>query len=215
MRARLLTRPSSPQSVRAEPQPVLPLVASLTQASRRTLTFDIENRPLSYWYEDASTAEVTVIAHKWADKPTTEVLLTGYVGATVHSILEDFRPVYDEAEVLVGHNIRKHDLPILNGAYIELGFPPLAPKLTIDTLRDLTRWKDIPRSLEYLADWLGCPLPKYHMSQHSWREANRFTRDGLALARQRCATDVEINEWCHRELVRRGLITKPPRIWSP
>ena len=87
--------------------------------------------------------------------------------------------------------------------------------LTVDTLRDMTAYKDIPKSLEYLADILGAPFQKFHMSQHSWRQANRLDEDGIALARKRCAVDVEVTEWVYRTMLERGLITKSPRIWRP
>lgn len=179
----------------------------------RALVLDIENRPLSYWY-DRPTAEVTVIAFKWMGEDETHVLEQNR-RTPVRALLRRFRPVYEKAEVVVGHNIRQHDLPILHGAYIEQGLAGLGECLTIDTLRDLTRYKDIPKSLEYLAEMLGAPYEKFHMTQHSWREANRFTEDGLDLARERCAVDVRVTEWVYLELVRRGLLTKPPRVWRP
>ena len=178
------------------------------------LVFDIENRPLSYWFDGASTAEVTVIAYKWLGSSRAKALVAGGSVALV-DVLEAFRPVYERAGVVIGHHVRGHDLPILNGAYIELGYEALEPKLTIDTLKDLVRWKDIPRSLDYLGDWLGCPIAKPHMSQHAWREANRFTAAGLKAAEKRCRNDVLVTEWCYHELLRRGLLTKPPRTWAP
>lgn len=184
-----------------------------SQSQRRALVFDIENRPLSYWY-DRPTAEVTVISYKWANDHQTHVVMQS-VKNSVEDVLAKFRPVYDEAEIVVGHNIRRHDLPILHGAYIEKGLPGLTAKLTIDTYRDLTNYKDIPKSLEYLAEMLGAPYEKFHMTQHSWREANRFEDRGLVLARKRCAVDVQVSEWVYHELVNRGLLTKPPRTWRP
>lgn len=181
---------------------------------RKVLVFDIENRPLSYWY-DRPTAEVTVIAYKWLgeDRPPHVLLQDGR--HSVRDILTAFREPYDEADAVLGHNIRRHDLPILHGACIEQGLPGLTPKLAIDTLRDLTGYKDIPRSLEYLADMLGAPFEKFHMSQHTWREANRFSNDGLRLARRRCAVDVEVTEWVYQELRRRRLLTRRPQTWRP
>lgn len=180
---------------------------------RRTLVFDIENRPLSYWY-DRPTAEVTVIAYKWFDEPKTHVLMQD-VDVPVRKILEDFRPVYDEAELVIGHNIRSHDLPILDGAYREAGLPGLTEIQTIDTYRQLANYKDIPKSLEYLADLLGAPYEKFHMTQHSWRQANRFASKGLQLARQRCAVDVQVSEWVYKKVTELGWLTKPSRKWRP
>ncbi len=190
-----------------------PLRVSITQRPLRALIFDIENRPLSYWY-DRPTAEVTVVSYKWMGQKGTKVLLQDST-TPLAQVLRFFRTVYDKAEVVIGHNIRRHDLPILHGAYIEQGLPGLAPKLTIDTLRDMTSYKDIPKSLEYLAEMLGAPYEKFHMTQHSWRQANRLEPKGLKLARERCAVDVQVTEWVYKEMLSRGLITKPARMWKP
>lgn len=187
------------------------LKIQISQRPLRALVFDIENRPLSYWY-DRPTAEVTVVSYKWLGDDEPQVLTQP---TPLVSILRHFQKVYDKAEVVIGHNIRRHDLPIIHGALIEQGLPGLGPKLTIDTLRDLTRYKDIPKSLEYLAEMLGAPQEKFHMTQHSWREANRLRKSGVKLARLRCAVDVQVTEWVYRELVARGLLTKPPRTWKP
>jgi hypothetical protein len=185
----------------------------LSSRPLRALVFDIENRPLSYWY-DRPTAEVTVIAYKWHGSKTTKILMQD-PSTSLAAILNEFRPVYEAAEVVIGHNIRSHDLPILDGAYRELGMPGLTEKLTIDTYKQLANYKDIPKSLEYLAEVLGAPYEKFHMSQHSWREANRMEGRGLQLARKRCAVDVRVTEWVYDELVRRQWLTKPARKWKP
>jgi len=189
------------------------LKVSVRRRPLRALVFDIENRPLSYWY-DRPTAEVTVIAYKWLGQKSTYVLMQD-PSTGVAEILSEFRPIYEKAEVVIGHNIRRHDLPILHGAYIEQALPGLPAKLSIDTLRDLTAYKDIPKSLEYLAEMLGAPYEKFHMTQHSWREANRMDEDGLRRARKRCAVDVQVTEWVYNELLRRGMLTKRARVWNP
>lgn len=205
---RPIWRPASPK------QPLTGRLRTSSPQPFRGLVFDIENRPLSYWYDGNPTAEVTVIAYKWLHEPEPHVLMQN-VSTSVRDILEPFRSEYERADVIIGHNVRRHDLPILHGAYIEQGMPGLEPRLTVDTLRDMTRYKDIPKSLEYLAEMLGAPFEKFHMTQHSWRQANRFTRNGLELARQRCAVDVQVNEWVYHELRRRAILTKPPRVWKP
>lgn len=185
----------------------------LTTTPANVLVFDIENRPLSYWYDGNPTAEVTLIASKWLGAYPVDVFSMRRGGN--RRILQQFRHLYEEADVVVGHNIRRHDLPILNGAYIEQGLQPLSPKLTVDTLRDLVGWKDIPKSLEYLCDWLDCPVPKFHMTQHSWRKANRLEDSGMLLAAERVEDDVRATEWVYLELLKRGLLKGGPRMWKP
>lgn len=185
----------------------------LTHDDAKALVFDIENRPLSYWYDGRPTAEVTTVSWKWLGNDGVKTELMSGVGNK--TLLSKFRPVYESAQIVVGHNIRSHDLPILNAAYLENGFDPLPPILTIDTYGDLLRYKDIPKSLEYLCELLECPFPKFHMTQHSWRQANRLHPDGLRLTRQRCEIDVRASEWCYLELIKRGWLVKPPKRWTP
>jgi hypothetical protein len=49
------------------PSRPLPMLAGLAseRGELRVLDFDIENRPLSYWYDGKSTAEITAIAWWW------------------------------------------------------------------------------------------------------------------------------------------------------
>jgi len=179
----------------------------------RVLCFDIENRPLSYWIPDTPTAEITAIAAAWADDPKTmRVWLLGRDDP--EAMLIGFIELYDQADMVTGHYIRKHDLPIINGALIEAGLRTLGPKLTQDTKLDMVAKSDIPATQEHLSDMLGIPADKYHMTQAMWREANRLTADGLALTERRVTDDVRQHIKLRAEMIQRGLL-KAPRVWRP
>ena len=134
--------------------------------------------------------------------------------ASAERMLLRFRDAYEEADMLTGHYFRSHDLPILNAAYVEYGYPPLGPKLVSDTKTDLVRWKDLPKSQEYLGDLFETPQPKQGMSQHQWREANRLTPQGTNATRARVVSDVVQHKQLRAALIERGLLG-PPRVWSP
>ena len=89
----------------------------------RVLDFDIENRPLSYLGMDYTTGEVTAIAASWEGKQHVWVKLLGR--NTALEMLAGFAELYNQADIVTGHYIRKHDLPVLNGAMLEHGLPPL------------------------------------------------------------------------------------------
>lgn len=179
----------------------------------RVLDFDIENRPLSYWRPDRPTAEVTAIAWAWVDDPfTVHAAVLGR--ATAEQMLNAFLDAYNAADMVTGHYIRNHDLPIVNGALTELGLPNLGPKLSQDTKNDLIKWADIPKSQEHLAEMLGVPAPKVGMSQHRWREANRLTERGLEATYERVTGDVRQHMALRAELLKRGLLGAP-RVWRP
>lgn len=177
----------------------------------RVLDLDLENRPLAYWYDGATTAEVTAIA-------------AGFIGGrikcwllgpnTMAEMLEGFRKMYDAADMVTGHNIRGHDLPIINGALIEIGHRPLGPKLTSDTNKDRFKTKDFSWSQENISQTLGLSEDKSHMSNASWREANRLVPRGLRLTRARAIGDVKQHMALRARMIRLGLLGAP-KMWRP
>jgi len=186
---------------------------------RKVLDFDIENRPLSYWVPDRPTAEITSIASAWVgDHDSMEVLLLGEL--TLREILVYFVERYNQADLVTGHYIRKHDLPIINGALYDLDLPLLQAKLTSDTKLDMFKKADIPATQEFLLETLdpqcplGLPLEKYHMTQRMWRDANRLTPEGLSLTRRRVSTDVHAHIHMREAMLERGWL-RAPKVWSP
>lgn len=181
------------------------------KAKLKILDFDIENRPLSYWVIDRPTAEITAIASCWSDDVgSMKVSLLGRDDPK--QMLIDFVARYNEADMVVGHYIRRHDLPIVNGALMEYGLPLLLPKMTCDTKMDMYKKADIPASQEYLGDLFNLPIPKTHMSQNDWREANRLTVKGLEATERRVSTDVLQNIMLRKKMLSLGLL-KAPRMW--
>jgi hypothetical protein len=182
--------------------------------SVRWLTFDIENRPLSYMGEGFTTAEITAIAWSWADEEQVHVELLTKRADSAARMLRRFRAVYDEAGGVTGHYIRKHDLPIVNGALLELELPPLTAKLTSDTKLDLMKRSGISASQQNLAEMYGLPEPKYGMSQVKWRRANRLSVAGLEETRARVVADVVQHKALREKLLEVGALG-PPREWRP
>jgi hypothetical protein len=181
--------------------------------SLRILDFDIENRPLSYLGQDYTTAEITAIAACWHGKPKTMTLwLLGRDTPT--AMLNGFRAMYNAADMVTGHYIRMHDLPIINGAMLEYGMDPLDDKLTCDTKLDLVKKGPVfSASQENLAAMLGLVAPKVHMNTVLWREANRLTDEGLKLTAKRAIGDVIQHMALRDELVKRNLLSSPKQ-WS-
>ncbi len=184
------------------------------------LDFDIENRPLSYWMDDRPTAEITAIASCWVDDLSSmEVLLLEPDDDGPRAILERFVARYNMADMVTGHYIRKHDLPIINGALYELDMPLLTAKLTCDTKLDMFSKADVPATQEFLLETLhvkdvyGKQLTKYHMSQTDWREANRLGA-GREKTRERVASDVYDHIHLRQAMLDRGML-RPPRMWNP
>jgi hypothetical protein len=186
--------------------------ARIVPQQRRILDLDIENRPLSYLGGDWTTAEITTIAAGWSDEKKVHCWALGEDDPA--EMLWKFRELYDEADLVTGHYVRKHDLPILNGAYLEYHLPPLGAKWASDTCLDLTRRKDLSRSQEALAGMYGLPESKHHMSQPEWREANRLTPAGVAYAKKRVTDDVVQHKALRQRLIEAEAL-KGPKMWRP
>lgn len=176
----------------------------------RVLDFDIENRPLSYLGSDFTTAEVTAIAWAWTDAEEVTVRLLGET--PLLSILREFVAAYDAADMVTGHFILGHDLPMLNGALMECGLPPLGDKFVQDTKVHLMRAKGISKSQESLGAMFHLDAPKVSMNQSKWRAANRLTPEGLREVRERVVGDVRQHMELRRVLLDRGMLA-PPKMW--
>lgn len=176
----------------------------------RVLDFDTENRPLTYTGDDFTFSDITAIAWCFIGSKDVqyELLYPNQDGIS----LDRFLDAYCKADMLTCHNIRKHDLPNLNGRLIELGQPPLVPKLVQDTYRDLRRKRGVSASQESLCEMLGVPLPKVKMSQAKWRQANRLLPAGLEKTRARVVGDVLQHMAMREELLRRGWL-RTPTVW--
>lgn len=176
------------------------------------LHFDIEARPLSWYAGDFVTREVTAIACKWAGRPKIYCWALGE--CDLLTVLGSFRSFYDEAGIVSGHYIRGYDLPNLNGAFMELGLPPLSAKLTSDTKLDLIKRSGLSVSQENLGAMFGLKHDKVQMSQADWRAANRLTPDGIRKTKTRVRGDVVQHEELRAKLLERGLLG-PPKMWTP
>ena len=184
-----------------------------TAGKLKILDFDIENRPLTYMGGDFTSAEVTSIAAGFMGSREVAFWAIDLDGGT-EDMLTGFKKLYDEADMVTGHYIRKHDLPIVNGAYLEAGLETLGAKLSSDTCLDLVKRKDLSRSQEALAGMFGLSQPKVGMSQTAWRAANRLSPEGLEGTRKRCVGDVRQHKQLREHLVKIGAL-KSPRTWHP
>lgn len=206
---RILIRQRPPTS--ANRLTVAPSLLTVRHRPMRVLDFDIENRPLSYLGSDFTTAEVTAIAWAWCDQPedVTVYLLGEH---DLIDILRRFVDAFTASDMVTGHYIIGHDLPMVNGALMECGMPPLADKLVQDTKVHLISAKGISKSQESLGAMFRLDAPKVQMNQSKWRAANRLTPEGLAEVRQRVVGDVRQHIQLRQTLLDRHLL-RAPSVW--
>lgn len=189
----------------------------------RLLCFDLENRPLAYWYDGQTTSQITAFGWKWSDGRRAHSWLLQPDGSysdgrgaessaeTMHDV---FRTVLASADLVYGHNIRRHDLPMFNAWLLRLQLEPPPALMTSDTLKDYPKRNGLSASLENLASMYGIDGEKYGMSQPMWEKANKLTVDGVALARKRVVSDVLLQERLRNKLLELGLLAAP-RVWRP
>lgn len=189
---------------------VPPVALRLRSRPLRVLDFDLENRPLSYLGSDFTTSEVTAIAWAWDGDTEVQVRLLGE--QSLRDILTEFVDVFRSADLVTGHYITGHDLPMLNGALMECRMAPLPDVLVSDTKTHLIRSKGLSLSQESLGAMFRLDRQKVTMNQAKWRAANRLTREGLAEVRKRVTGDVLQHLDLRRELVAAGYLC-PPKKW--
>ena len=206
IRQRLPDAPSHPL-----PLCVRPARLRVSNRPARVLGFDIENRPLSYLGSDFTTAEVTAIAWAWTDSPRVTVRLLGE--HDLPDILREFVAAFEQADMVTGHYITGHDLPMINGALMECRMAPLPPKMVSDTKVHLIRSKGLSMSQESLGAMFRLDAQKVSMNQIKWRAANRLTKAGLAEVRKRVVGDVRQHIALRRELLACGYLAAP-RLWK-
>ena len=198
--------PTASDSLRVQPSRVV-----VQSRPMRILDFDIENRPLTYLGSDFTTAEVTAIAWAWVDRPgDVTVYLLGET--ELPEILRAFVAAYTQADLVCGHYCRGHDIPMIQGALVELKMSPLPDRMVQDTKIDFIRTKGISLSQESLAAMWRLDQQKQAMNQGQWRAANRLTPEGLAEVRRRVVGDVRQHIQLRAEAVSLGYLSAP-KLW--
>lgn len=190
---------------------VVPTRIHIASRPLRVLDFDVEARPLHWISGDYVSKEITAIAWAWVDKPARVTCkLLGDVDPI--DMLRAFVDAFNQADLVTGHFIRGYDLPMVNGALTEYGLPALGDKLAHDTKLDLVRRQGLSGSQENLGTMLGLTHPKVKMDQATWRSANRLTKAGLRLVRERVVGDVRQHIELRDRLMQLGYLSAP-KIW--
>lgn len=181
----------------------------------KVLDFDIETRRIGFHSAGRFApdgCEPVIIAAAWDNEPVQVwSLRPRWSERDARRMIAAFRELYDEADMVTGHYIRKFDLPILNGAMLEWGMKPLGRKLVLDTKTDLLDVAGLSQSQENLSAMKRLEESKFHMHDDRWRDVARLKPEGLALAHERVVSDV----LQHQALRVRLAEWVSPQVWSP
>ncbi len=178
-----------------------------TAGARRILCWDIENKPGTYGPGDYTHPKVTAIAAQFLDEDRVfSWCFERDKPGRMSDDMDQFRSMWVEADAVMGHNIRRHDMRITNGMFVAAGKPPLPERVKIDTYADAIKTAGFSRSLENLCARWDCPIEKIWMPEHVWEQAYDGIPEAVERMRVRCETDVAMNLWLFHELRRRQLL---------
>lgn len=177
------------------------------------LDFDTECRPMHYsdWRPES---QITAIAWSWVGEKKVHCEVLEQDLSNERSMLAKFLLAFARADVVTGHYILKHDLPLLVDHCIRLGMALPKGVQVSDTKIALPKVKGLGMSQENLALTLGVSAEKHHMAGADWRVANALDPKGRAQARRRVVDDVIQNKQLRQVLLERGLL-RPPTAWKP
>lgn len=182
----------------------------------KVLDFDIETRRIGFHYGGKGKpdgCEPVVIACAWDNEPARTMSLdTIWSANDCIAMLEWFSGLWQQADIVTGHYVLKFDIPILQGAMMEHGLPPLTKKAVLDTKIHLRNVGGLSQSQENLSALKDLEASKFHMNDNWWRKVARLTQEGLDLAETRVVADVKQ----HQELrIALAGWFKSPTIWTP
>lgn len=191
-----------------------PLAPIARPRPQRILDFDLET--LAAGFADPNWVPQKIMCAAWGwlgDNSTPESRICGPTGffkeAPRKRMLSPLLAAIEEADMLIGHNIVRFDLPILNAECLRLGLGPLKPKLVHDTM-NLVKTKGFRKGQDVLSGVLGVVSEKQAMNWHQWQEA--YAENGWKYIKSRCVGDVIQ----HKEMyasIKPWL--KPPKMWKP
>lgn len=164
------------------------------ETADRVLDFDTENVPGFYWYDGKTSDILHTIAWTWLGEDTVESVTTVWnpeVGLQLEQGgFERFLAALTLATVVTGHNIKRHDIPLLNAHAVRHQLPPIQWPTAHDTLLMFPPMKGMPRGQEYLADLYALEERKMHVGIHLWEKASRGDREASKVVVDRCKSDV-------------------------
>lgn len=174
----------------------------------KILLYDIENTPLvSYtwgiWEQDVVEVKeewyILSFAYKWLGEKTTHVcslpdyLLYKKDPKNDKELMRTLWTLFNEADIVIGHNSNAHDDKKSNARFIQHGFMPPKPYKTIDTLKVARRYfKFDSNKLDRLGQyfklgrkvshegfslWLGCMSG----NKKSWKKMCEYNKQDVIL----------------------------------
>lgn len=184
----------------------------------RILDFDMESVAAGFADPAWVPQKITCIAWSWIGEDEihhSECGPEGVIGPKAKKrrakMLKPFLEEIVKATMVTGHNILRHDLPLLNTECMRLGLPKLSAVRAQDTIR-VVKTKGFKKGQDNLARLLHAPTEKYAMDWQQWDDA--YDEPGWPTVIHRATSDVLMHKQMRATMIERGWL-KPPVTWNP
>ena len=183
---------------------------------KEILAFDLETMAAGFADPNWVPQKITCVAWKWMGSVREpHVMISDKAGffepELRREMLAPFMESFRAADAVLGHNLLRFDLPVLNAELLRLGMEPLGPVMVHDSIR-LLKTKGFKKGLDNMAELLKVPIHKQAMSWQQWEDA--YEQDGWPEVVSRCQSDVEMQIIMYERAREAGWL-RPPTLWRP
>lgn len=181
----------------------------------RILDFDMESLAAGFADPEWVPQKITCIAWSWVGYEEVNSVISTQMGFFIPEIrktmLAAFMPVYEQADMVTGHNLLRHDLPLLNAECMRLGLEKPSPKLVRDTMR-IGKTKGFKKGQDNIGRLLKTQEEKQAMDWQAWEYA--YEDPTWQRVIDRCESDVVMHKQILEKMIVRDWLRKPV-TWTP
>jgi len=181
----------------------------------RILDFDMESLAAGFADPAWVPQKITCIAWSWLGYDAVNSVISTQMGFFIPEIraamLEQFMPIYEQADMVTGHNLLRHDLPLLNAECMRLGLAKPKAKLVLDTMR-LGKTKGFKKGQDNIGGLLKTQQEKQAMDYQAWEYA--YEDPTWQRVIDRAESDVVMHKEIVSKMRERGWL-KAPVVWNP
>jgi DNA polymerase elongation subunit (family B) len=186
-----------------------------TAGKARILDFDTESLAAGFADPEWVPQKITCAAWSWTDEEHVEVRVgnphTFFTPRARARMLKPFVAALLEADIITGHNIIRHDLPVINAECLRLGLGSLPSLMVQDTIR-VAKTKGLKKGQDNIARLLCVPEEKMALDWQAWEDA--YAKKGWPTVADRCMSDVVQHKQLRAAMLDAGWL-KDPVSWRP
>ena len=205
----------------ARPVTIPPFETTVRPVSGRILDFDVETVAAGFADPDWVPQKITCVAWSWMGEENVETRICGPSGLYGEEwrrrhMLAPLLKQIALADMVIGHNIERFDLPVINAECMRLALPPIHKVKVHDTMR-VARSKGFKKGQDNLGRLYRLVNEKQAMDWQAWQDG--YNQEDWEDIRSRAASDVKM----HKELYCVMLaadptqpfgVLKKPHYWS-